>query len=160
PTENIATLVLNGNKGDLRSLVASLNNVRPDILHLRSSNINDLATLLPVLSSVYTLSLGDNKISDLTPLKDVGGSATIQNIDLQFNPIQDITPITHLSELRSINFVAIPDSAIKPLEGLKFLESLDLSAPLEGERICPYKEKENICVWSQFRFDWSAAATE
>ena len=69
------------------------------------------------------MDLGDNQISDLSPLSEL---TSLTKLDLQYNQISDLSPLADLISLRDINLINNPLSDLGPLSNLTNLEVLDV----------------------------------
>ena len=69
------------------------------------------------------MDLGDNQISDLSPLSEL---KSLTKLDLQYNQISDLSPLVDLKALKDINLINNPISNLGPLSNLTNLEALDI----------------------------------
>ena len=70
-------------------------------LDLGHQAITDVSVIGEYLPNLRILILADNKISDITPLKNL---KHLHYLELFINPIKDITPLEGLTELVDVNF--------------------------------------------------------
>ena len=75
------------------------------------------------LHALSSLSLADNRLSDLSPLSSLGG---LRSLDMSGNAVSDLTPLENLRDLRSLNLDGNPLGELSPLYGLEELNSLSL----------------------------------
>ena len=69
------------------------------------------------------MDLGDNQISNLSPLSAL---TSLTKLDLQYNQVSDISPLADLISLRDINLINNPINDLGPLSNLTNLEALDI----------------------------------
>ena len=70
-------------------------------LDLGHQAITDVSVIGEYLPNLRILILADNKVSDITPLKNL---KHLHYLELFINPIKDITPLEGLTELVDVNF--------------------------------------------------------
>lgn len=90
---------------------------------LHDRNISSIDCLQPAVS-LQVLSLGQNAISDLSPL---AGMAELKELDLQDNQIADLTSLSQLHSVETLNVRGNQISDLSPLLSLTKLETLDVS---------------------------------
>lgn len=76
------------------------------------------------LKTLYVLDLNHTRVENISILSKVG---SLYSIDLSYTPIADITPLQHLDNLSLLNLTATNVSDISVLENLKKLSALDIS---------------------------------
>ncbi len=94
-----------------------------DTLIADSMGISDLTGLSSLINLKY-LSLMGNQISDLSPLTNL--TTTVQTLLLRYNNITDVTPIAHLTNLRTLNLGYNQIQDISSLSALINLQHLFL----------------------------------
>jgi len=88
------------------------------------SSITDLTGLQGCyFTQLESLFLGNNQISDITPL---AGMSYVANVDLSWNQIIDISPLAEMSWLENLWLGGNQISDISPLAGLGHLHDLSL----------------------------------
>lgn len=92
-------------------------------LQVTYNNISDL-TPLKNLTGLTTLSIGGNNISDLTPIKDLTNLTALR---IGNNKITDLTPIKNFTQLKSLSANTNEISDLTPLAGLTSIEGIDLA---------------------------------
>jgi len=85
-------------------------------------DIEDLEGL-QYCTSLATVILSENAISNLTPLR---GASALVTVQLDQNDISDIDPLGWLTNLRNLNLMGNDVSDISALSALTRLETLDL----------------------------------
>ena len=99
-------------------------NINKDIetLHLDNNKIQDL-TPLKDLKNLKTLWLYNNQIQDLTPLKDL---KNLKILWLHNNQIKDLTPLKDLKDLKYLWVYDNPDLyIIENSDEYRFIENID-----------------------------------
>src|SRR4028118_1886206 len=76
------------------------------------------------LSSLTTLDLNNNQISDIKPLESL---TNLKELNLRFNSISDIEPLESLTNLTGLALSDNSISDIKPLQSLTNLTQLELN---------------------------------
>jgi Leucine-rich repeat (LRR) protein len=109
-------------------------------LSLIDQRISDLKPLAS-LNNLAFLTLSDNKIVDLTPL---AGLSNLTSLQLDQNQIIDIKPLAGLSNLTSLYLDRNQIVDIKPLAQLRNLTQLYLNRNQIAVKTCPLKP-ESIC---------------
>ena len=92
-------------------------------LKAAAKNIYSLAGLKH-LTTLQTLDLHTNQITDVGPL---AGLTTLQTLDLHNNQITDVGPLAGLTNLQSLSLYTNQITDVGPLAGLPNLQSLHLS---------------------------------
>ena len=114
------------------------------MLGISENFVSDLSPL-STLRKLTLLKASRNRISDLSPLRL---TSTLTDISIHSNPISDLSPLSNLSELKVLNLQNIPQIAdIRPLTGLKKMESLDLA----GTSVTDLAEVTNFPLLQTFR---------
>lgn len=83
------------------------------------SSLEDI-THLPNLT---VLSLYNQQISDISPLKD----STIRELGLGYNPLTDLTPLSGNSHIKTLNLASLEVEDFSSLESLPSLRNLNIS---------------------------------
>ena len=119
---------------NLRSAIADSLNITPDApitqqdmlrltdLAAYASNISNLSGL-EAASNLDYLALGQNPISDLSPLAGL----PLRGLVLPNCMVTDISPLSNLTHIEELNLRGNPISDISPLGAIATLQSLDLS---------------------------------
>ena len=108
-------------------------------LDARKRGIQDL-TGLQLATNLKRLPLGDNQISDLSP---IAGLIGLQAIWINNNPVSDLSPLKKLKNLTELVFDDTHVSDLSPLAGLINLEVLGVSTPLISD-LSPLKGLKNL----------------
>lgn len=116
---NLAELYLDGNRISDLSPLEGLSNLKN--ISLRGNRISDLAPLAGL--NLDTLDLGDNWISNISPLSDL---TNLTDLALDENRISEISPLSELTNLRYLWLEFNQISDISPLSGLRRLLSVEL----------------------------------
>ncbi len=96
------------------------------------------------LYALTSLSLANNRISDLSPLASLGG---LRLLDLSGNGIGDLSPLRRLENLRSLYLDGNPLVDLSPLYGLENLTTLSLRGiPLPKEALRQLTEALPQCA--------------
>lgn len=113
-----------GTMGSVTILGVEYDIATTSVLYLIGDGItDDEVKQIGQLKKLTTLNLDYNYISDITPLS---GLTNLTNLQLQGNRIGDITPLSGLTNLKSLNLHANQISDITPLSELTNLTALDL----------------------------------
>ena len=120
-------------------LVVSLGgeDFRTDItsLFLEGTEISTLFGL-EKFECLETVQLGRNSIADLSAFQNTHSRDTIRYLDLSFNKIRDLSPLTSLTALETLDLRSNDISSLNPLMRMGWLKKVDLSGnPLEPEQI-------------------------
>ena len=98
-------------------------------LELSGTGIADISGIT-ALSSLETVQLGMNSITNLYPLQFSPSRFTIRELDLSGNSIEDITPLSCLQVVETLNLSNNMISSELPLMNLKSLKTLYLGGNL------------------------------
>ena len=83
-----------------------------------------------------TVRLGRNRIESISAFQNTHSRATLRSLDLGFNQIQDVTPLSALTALESLDLRSNQISSVESLRRLHQLKKLNLSGnPLSAEQI-------------------------
>ena len=109
------------------------------------TDITELVLENTEMNSVYglekfdcleTVRLSRNRIENISAFQNTHSRATLRFLDLGFNQIQDVTPLSALSALESLDLRNNQIGSVLSLARLKQLKKLDLSGnPLSAEQI-------------------------
>ena len=112
PTVEVGTIRIDGQE------------IRVDtrILSLAARDLTDI-TALSELTAPESITLSDNRISDLRPL---AAKITLTYLHLSNNDISDVSPLSGLSALRSLYLDGNPIEDLTPLYSLRSLTTLSL----------------------------------
>ena len=91
-------------------------------LDVASNNISDLSPLSG-LTSLVTLDVASNNISDLSPLS---GLTSLVSLGISFNAVSNLTPLSGLTSLETMNALNNNISNLAPLSSLPVLRNLSL----------------------------------
>lgn len=98
------------------------------------------------LRSLESLDLSDNKISNIYIFQYTGSRDTIQNLDLSFNDIEDITALSYLTALERLDLSHNRIDSVRPLLRLKTLRYLNIEGnPLTEEQLEQLREALPDC---------------
>eukprot|EP01051_Picozoa_sp_SAG22_P007594 SAG22_NODE_540_length_9301_cov_422.312758_2_plen_202_part_00 len=97
-------------------------------LNLRDNQITDIAPL-SALTSLTELVLINNQITDLAPMSAL---TSLDTLDLSHNQITDLAPLSALNSLRTLILSSNQITDIAPLAALTSLTYLDLNSQLNG----------------------------
>jgi internalin A len=120
----------------------------PVFYDLSNENIDNkqLAELIAdgtIPADVTILLLGENNITDSTPLKNL---TKLKVLDLSLNQLEDISPLSSLVKLEVLGLSANRITDLTPLYGLSNLYYLELSAnPLYWEQLTDLEEALPYC---------------
>ena len=110
---------------------------RTDITSLCIEN-TEMSSLfgLEKFSCLETVQLGRNRIEDLSAFQNTHSRESIRELDLSFNLIQDISPLSALSGLETLDLRSNQISSLQPLMRMSRLKKLNLNGnPLSEEQI-------------------------
>lgn len=110
---------------------------RTDVSELRieGTELQDLFGL-EKFECLETVRLGRNRIENLSAFQNTHSRESIRSLDLSFNRIQDLSPLTALHNLETLDLRSNQISSINPLLRMPQLKKLDLSGnPLEQSQI-------------------------
>ncbi|MBR6425993.1 MAG: leucine-rich repeat domain-containing protein, partial [Oscillospiraceae bacterium] len=109
------------------------------------TDITELVIENTEMSSIYglekfdcleTVRLSRNRIESISAFQNTHSRATIRTLDLGFNQIQDVSPLSALTALESLDLRSNQISSVQSLARLKQLKKLDLSGnPISAEEI-------------------------
>jgi len=109
-------------------------------LHLSGNQISDL-TPLANLTNLEVLILGRNRISDLTPLANL---TNLTQLDMCGNRIGDLTPLSNLTNLEQLCLVQNRISDLAPLSNLTNLRQLRLGCRITVTDWSPVDHVRNV----------------
>ncbi len=92
-------------------------------LDLRGKELEDISAL-GILENLTSLTLSDNRISDITPLS---GLTNLEMLDLSRNSLEDISALGNLTNLTALGLSDNKISNVAPLTALSSLKSLYLA---------------------------------
>lgn len=93
-----------------------------------------------------TVRLGRNRIDNLSAFQNTHSRDTIRLLDLAFNQIQDVSPLTALKALETLDLRSNQISSVESLMRMQQLKKLDLSGnPLSAEQIAELREALPDC---------------
>ena len=110
---------------------------RTDITELviENTEMNSLYGL-EKFDCLETVRLSRNRIENISAFQNTHSRATLLSLDLGFNQIQDVTPLSALTALESLDLRSNQISSVESLRRLHQLKKLDLSGnPLSIEQI-------------------------
>ncbi len=110
---------------------------RTDITSLRIES-TEMSTLygLEKFDRLETVELGRNRIENLTPFQNSHSRDKIRYLDLSFNRIQDISPLSALSSLETLDLRSNQIVSLRPLMRMTQLKKLDISGnPLQEKQV-------------------------
>jgi len=122
-------------------------------LYLGDNRISDITPLIS-LTGLKSLSLSMNLITNIDPLRNL---VNLENLSLGSNRIWDLTPLSGLTKLRSLNLWANEISDITPLSSLINLTSKDSSAYWDGRNEMGERVASGVYIY-QLRADGKAFA--
>ena len=109
------------------------------------TDITELVIENTEMSSIYglekfdcleTVRLSRNRIESISAFQNTHSRATIRTLDLGFNQIQDVSPLSALTALESLDLRSNQILSVQSLARLKQLKKLDLSGnPISAEEI-------------------------
>ena len=109
------------------------------------TDITELVIENTELSSVYglekfdcleTVRLSRNRIENISAFQNTHSRTTLRTLDLGFNQIQDVTPLSALTALESLDLRSNQIGSVESLRRLHQLKKLNLSGnPLSAEQI-------------------------
>ena len=110
---------------------------RTDITELSIENTEMSSVFgLEKFDCLETVRLGRNRIENISAFQNTHSRATIRFLDLGFNQIQDVSPLSALSGLETLDLRSNQIGSVQSLARLKQLKKLDLSGnPLSAEQI-------------------------
>lgn len=110
---------------------------RTDIKELVIEN-TEMSSLygLEKFDCLETVRLSRNRIENISAFQNTHSRATLLSLDLGFNQIQDVTPLSALTALESLDLRSNQISSVESLRRLRQLKKLNLSGnPLSAEQI-------------------------
>ena len=100
-----------------------------EILRLASNNLTNLTALTDRKQSITELDLSSSAIDDnLLGQLSLNLFTKLERLNLSYNPISNIGPITALNQLKELQLIAIEAENFSLLNGLTSLVRLDLSS--------------------------------
>ena len=105
------------------------------MLDLSGARISDIENIRK-LSALEVVDLSGNLISNLYPLEYTDSRFTITSLSLRDNLIQDLTPISLLTQIETLDLANNDISSLQPLVSLSTLRTLVLTGnPLSEEEV-------------------------
>lgn len=95
-------------------------------LRLVGQNIEDISAI-QMLGNLKTVDLSVNQISNIYPLVFADCRYSITSLNLSYNVLTDLTPLSMLTNIESLDLSYNQISSLQPLMGLTSLRSLRLS---------------------------------